>query len=265
MLRSLKSIEHYKLSATDGELGRVVDFLLDDERWAVRYLVAETKSLLTDRKVLISPVFFRQSDWSDRRFRLALTKEKIEQSPNIDADKPVSRQHERSYYGYYGYPYYWGYPGLWGYGGSPSLLAPGSMNAVLDEHSDGKSNDVHLRSAKEMRGYHLQGSDGEIGHVIELFVDEETWQVRYLAIDAGSWLFGKKVLIAPQWAKRISWDERKVYLDLSRQQIKNSPAWNGTEIIDREYESRLHKHYGHPAYWDDLHHPGALGTSSPAH
>ena len=179
----------------------MVDFLLDDERWAVRYLVAETRSFLTDRKVLISPVFFRQSDWSDRRFRLALTKEKIEHSPNIDADKPVSRQ----------------------------------------------------------------GSDGEIGHVIELFVDEETWQVRYLAINAGSWVFGKKVLIAPQWAKRISWDERKVYLDLSRQQIKNSPAWNGTEIIDREYESRLHKHYGHPAYWDDLHHPGAPGTASPAH
>lgn len=70
------------------------------------------------------------------------------------------------------------------------------------------------------------------------------------------------MLIAPEWANRISWDERKVYLDLSRQQIKNSPAWNGTDIINREYEARLHAHYGHPAYWHeggDL--PGAVPGS----
>lgn len=106
MLRSLKSLERYKLSASDGDIGSVVDFLLDDERWTVRYLVAETGGFLSDRQVLISPISFRQADWYGRRFHLALTREKIRNSPGIDVDKPVSRQQERNYYGYYGYPYY---------------------------------------------------------------------------------------------------------------------------------------------------------------
>jgi hypothetical protein len=246
MLRSLKSLERYKLSASDGEIGSVADFFFDDHRWAVRYLVAETASFFEDRKVLISPIFFRQADWAEKRFHLAMTREKIKNSPSIDSDEPVSRQHERDYYGYYGYPYYWGYAGLWGVGAYPSLLAPGSLNAILDQHSDGAA-DPHLRSVNAVHGYRLQASDGEIGRVEDFFVDDETWQVRYLAVNAGSRLSGKKVLIAPEWANRISWGEKQVHFDLTRQQIETSPVWNGTDLIDARYEARLHGHYGRPA------------------
>jgi len=83
MLRSLKSLERYKLCASDGEIGSVADFLIDDHRWAVRYLVAETASFFADRKVLISPLFFRQADWAERRFHLAMTRDKIKNSPAI--------------------------------------------------------------------------------------------------------------------------------------------------------------------------------------
>lgn len=249
MQRSLTDLERYKVSATDGDIGSVMNFLLDDQRWIVRYLVVETSGFLDRRRVLISPISFRQAEWSTHRFHLALTMDKVKNSPSVDVDKPVSRQHELEYYGYYGYPYYWEYSGLWGMGAYPGLLADGMWNQATAEQSAKVSGDVHLQSARDLRGYHIQGSDEAIGHVEDFLVDDETWEVRYLVIDTSNWWFGKKVLVAPHWASRISWDERKVYVDMSRQQIKNSPEWDATAAINREYEARLYDYYGRPAYW----------------
>ncbi len=158
MLRSLKDLEGYTVSATDGDIGRVVDFLLDDERWIVRYLVVETGGFFDGRRVLISPISFRKAEWSTRRFHLALTRDKVKNSPSVDVDKPVSRQHELDYFGYYGYPRYWGYSGLWGMGAYPGLLAAGRSERERLPSIPRLSGDVHLRSAKEVRGYHDPGN-----------------------------------------------------------------------------------------------------------
>ena len=249
MLRSLKDLERYTVRATDGEVGRVVNFLLDDRRWAIRYLVVETGGFFSERRVLISPISFREVDWSTQLFHLALTKDKIKNSPSVDADKPVSRQHEQDYYGYYGYPYYWGHAGLWGTDDFPGLLAAGTTNGSLVVPAV-ESGDPRLRSANEVRGYHLQGSDEAIGHVADFIVDDETWAIRYLVIDTSNWWFGKEVLIAPHWANRVSWEEQKVYVEMSRQAIKDSPEWNAAAGINRQYETVLYDYYGRPAYWD---------------
>ena len=251
MLRSLKDLERYVVCATDGDIGSVANFLLDDERWIVRYLIVRTFSplVLTGRMVLISPISFRQVDWSTQRFHLALTMDKVKNGPSIDVDKPVSRQHERDYSRYYDYPHYWGYTGLWGMGPYPGLLAEGRWSdAPADDAAE--SVDVRLRSAREVRGYHIQGTDEAIGHIEDFIVDDESWEIRYLVIDTSNWWGGKKVLVAPQWASRISWSESKVYVDLSRQAIKKSPEWNSTTAVNREYETRLYDYYGRPVYWE---------------
>jgi sporulation protein YlmC with PRC-barrel domain len=248
MLRSLKDLEGYAVSATDGYIGSVANFLLDDERWTVRYLVVETGGFFSGRRVLISPISFRQVHWSSTLgFHVALTKDKVKNSPSVDADKPVSRQHELDWFGYYGYPRYWGYSGLWGTGAYPGLLAAGSSNEAPAEQT-GKSGDVHLRSAKEIRGYHIEGTDAAIGHVDDFIIDDETWEVRWLVIDTRNWWLEKKVLVAPHWASRISWAEKKVFVDLSRQAIKNSPEWNPSAPINREYEARLCDYYKRPVH-----------------
>lgn len=251
MLRSLKDLENYRIHATDGDIGHVRDFLLDDERWAVRYLVVQTAPsfFLDEHRVLISPVSFRQADWSTHRFHLALTMAKVKNAPNVDLDKPVSRQHERDYYRYHGYPYYWGYPGLWGVGAYPSTLALDRATDAPDDATDEPPGDAHLRSAQEVRGYHVEGSDDTIGHVEDFIVDDQSWQVRYLVIDTSNYWFGKKVLVAPHWATRVSWTDRKVHIDMSRKAIKSSPTWNAAAPINREYETRLYDAYGRPVYW----------------
>ncbi len=249
MLRSLKAIEKYLISARDGDIGRVADFLLDDEHWTVRYLVAETGGLLGRRRVLISPVFFRKANWGTQRFHLDLTKDKIENSPSVELDKPVSRQHERDYSKYHGYPHYWGYSGVWGMGGHPGLLTSTTQSAPSPLEVEARD-DMHLRSVNELRGYHIQGKDAAVGHVVDFIVDDESWQVRYLVVDTSHWWFGRKVLIAPHWTSRVDWSEKKIDVDLTRDQIKDSPEWNAEAPVDREYEERLYDYYGRAIYWE---------------
>jgi uncharacterized protein YifN (PemK superfamily) len=243
MLRSLKDLEEYAVSATDGDIGSVANFLLDDRRWTVRYLVVETGGFLGGRRVLISPISFRQVDWSTRRFHLELTRNRIKNSPSVDTDKPVSRQHESDYLGYYAYPYYW--------------------NQTPGEPLE-KSSDVHLRSAREVRGYHIEGTDAAIGHVDDFIIDDRTWEVRYLVVDTRNWWLDKKVLVAPRWASRVSWEEQKVFVDLSREAIKSSPIWDAGAPINREYEARLYDYYGRPVYWES-NDPAVRAASSTPH
>lgn len=246
MLRSLKDFERYTVSAVDGDIGSVKNFLLDDERWAVRYLVVETGGLFGGRHVLISPISFRKADGATCCFHLALTMDKIKNSPSVDVDKPVSRQHERDYYQYYGYPYYWGASGMGTY---PGMFAASAWRETPRERPEEPPGDVHLRSAREVRGYHVQGTDAPIGHVEDFIVDDVTWEVRYLVIDTSNWWFGKKVLVAPHWANRVSWEESKVHVNMTRQMVKDSPEWSPSSAINREYEERLYDYYGRPAYW----------------
>jgi hypothetical protein len=258
MLRSLKDLQHYTVMASDGELGRVANFLFDDERWAIRYLVVEPSLFNDGRAVLISPIFFRKADWATHCFHLAMTAERVKASPGVNTDKPVSRQHERDYFRYYGYPYYWGYSGTWGMGAYPGLLLPWDAPPV--DAADSPS-DVHLRSAREVGRYGVEGSNGGLGGIVDLVVDDATWEIRYLVVDTSHWWFSKKVLVAPQWATRVSWAERKVYLSLSRELVKKSPAWDGLAPVNREYEAHLYDYYGRPVYWDQTDRPRETATA----
>lgn len=249
MLRSLRSLERYRVNATDGDLGCVEDFLVDDEAWTIRYLVVDTGSFIGGRRVLVSPISFREIDWSSRRVHLALTKEKIIRSPGVELDKPVSRQHEFQLYGYYGYGLYWGYPGIWGAGAFPSALVAARPCDGAAPFPDEGHDDVHLRSINAVRNYHIHGRDGSIGHVDDFLIDDETWELRYLVIDTSNWWLGKKVLVPPQWATRVSWVEGNVYVNASREQIKSSPVWDGRAALDRSFEERTYEHYGCFSPW----------------
>jgi hypothetical protein len=194
MLRSLKELERTTVNASDGDVGSIANFLFDDDRWAVRYVVVETGTSFEQKSVLVSPISFRNIDWATRIIQLWLTRREL--------------------------------------GNAPS----GS----------------NLRSANEVSGYQIQGSDDAIGHVVDFLVDDATWAIRYLVVDTGPWWADHKVLVAPEWATRVSLDERKVFVDMTRDAIKGSPAWIEHGNVDRDYEARLHDHHGRAGYWGDL-------------
>ncbi|MGH7927671.1 MAG: PRC-barrel domain-containing protein, partial [Candidatus Binatia bacterium] len=189
MLKSVDDLNGYTVEATDGDVGSVVEFYFDDDNWTVRYLIADTGSWLMGRKVLISPMALGKVDWNAEILHVHMTRERVEHSPGIDTDKPVSRQHEMTYHDYYGYPYYWGGPYLWGPAGYPSgyrgTYSPAHPRTVEKELDAAKrqQDDVHLRSTKEVTNYHIEASDGDIGHVKDFLIDDESWTIRYLVID----------------------------------------------------------------------------------
>jgi hypothetical protein len=247
MLRSVKEIVGYTLAATDGEIGRCKDFLVDDTHWTIRYMVADTSRWLPGRKVLISPISFDAPDWESRLFPVRLSKEQIKEAPNLDEDAPVSRQYEVKYYSYYGWPHYWGGAGVWGLGHHPHLLFVEKREG--QETKDEDSGDPHLRSVNEIKGYNIQATDDEIGHVEDFIVDDETWTIRYLVVDTRNWLPGKKVLVSPLWLGEVDFSNRTVKVELTRTEVQNSPEYNPGTPVNREYEERLYDFYGRPRYW----------------
>jgi len=246
MLNQVKTLKGYKLNSHDGEIGRVHEFYFDDRHWTIRYLVADTGSWMTGRQVLLSPYALGAVDPEGKNVVVDLTKKQIEESPSLGSDKPVSRQFEESYYGYYGMPMYWG--GLYSWG---AYSYPMRDRAKWSDQSRGeKAWDPNLRSTSAVTGHHIQATDGEIGHVEDFIIDTETWAIRYLIVSTRNWWPGKKVLISPQWIDRVSWDESKVFVGLSRETIKQFPEYNEAVLLNREYESGLYRHYNRPGYWD---------------
>ena len=248
-LKNGKDLRGLKVQATDGEIGTVDQFFFDDESWAIRYFVVDTGS----RQVLISPIAVVQRDWEAKRLDLALTKKQVEDSPEIDTQQPVSRQHEAAYLGYFGYPYYWGGPYMWGAEFYPAALGSVIPVAVppeaIAEKAQKESADSHLRSNQAVTGYTIEATDGEIGHVDGFVVDDRAWAIRYIEVATRNWWPGKKVLVSPEWIERVSWTDSKVVTRLTREAIKAAPEYIESEPITREYENRLYFHYGVPPYW----------------
>jgi uncharacterized protein YrrD len=249
MLYTAKTLKGYKLDSLDGILGSVKEFYFDDQHWTIRYLVADTGHWLRGRQVLISPYALGaiNADLYKDQIAVDLTKKQIEESPSLDSHKPVSKQFEENYYGYYGWPIYWTGPYPWG----------SSHQVVRDREkwrvatTGRKEWDSHLRSTHEVSGYHIQATDGEIGHVEDFIIDDNTWTIRYLLINTLNWWPGKKVLVSPQWIERVSWGQSKVFVALSRETIKQSPEYTEEFLLTREYEDALHRHYNRKGYWVD--------------
>ena len=221
MLNNTKELYGHKLAASDGDIGHVKDFYFDDKSWVVRYIVADTGSWLTGRLVLLSPHSLGQPDQQTKTLQVGLPKKQIENSPSIESHKPVSRQYELEYYRYYGWPAYWEGSAMWGFGGFPVVVPPlrEELEAHLQHHH---RNDKHLQSAQAITGYAIQAADGPIGHVTGLMVDDKSWAIRELVVETGHWYAGKEILISPARVDRISYEDSKVFVALTKADIQQT-------------------------------------------
>lgn len=231
MLHSAKGLIGFSVHGADGDVGKIDDVYFDDERWVIRYIVVDTGGWLTGRKVLLSPMAFRQADWDGKRMLVNLTREKIENSPGIDTHKPVSRQHESDLYNYYGYPYYWGGPYAWGFAVFPAVLEQQVFDDAERRNAREKMEQVspedrHLRSCSEVSGYAINATDATLGHVEDFLFDEEDWSIQLLVIDPRDWWPNNDVLVSPQRIRHVSWEDKSVDVNLSRDEIEASPQYD---------------------------------------
>lgn len=250
MLVSAKELRGYSIRATDGDAGSTKGLYFDDESWKVRYVVVRAGGLLANRPVLIVPEFVERTDRDARVLHVGLTEDQVKSAPGVASDRPVADQEEVAHFDDYGAYPYWG-SGWEAAGAGPVHTGPyvpdrtAAVGVAREEEGD-----PNLRSTREVENYGIGATDAGVGHVEDFLVDDEGWEIRYVVVDTRDWLPGKKVLISPRWTSAVSWSEKEVCVDLTREEIQDAPEWDpNAPLLDREYETRLHEHYGRPPYW----------------
>ncbi len=241
MLRNSSFIIGCSVHATDGAIGSVTDLLFDDGTWVVRWAVVDTGSWLPGRRVLLPPQRLTPSDSEIDVFTVPLTKAQVEASPPEESDLPVSRRHEQLLFGYYQWDPYWIGGGLLGGAMPTTMPLPGTL--------DPPPGDDHLRSVEHLQGYAVRARDGEIGHVVDVLFDPETWSIPLLEVSTRNWLPGRKVVVAPALIESIDWFEHAIAVRQTRAEIEASPEYDPSTTVDRDRLRTLFDHYGLPTDW----------------
>ena len=106
-----------------------------------------------------------------------------------------------------------------------------------------------LRSLNEILGYVLMGKDGQMGKIHDFFFSDDDWTIRYLVMDTGPWIFGRKVLISPHVLQQPDWASESIPVNLTREEVKSGPDVDVAKPVSRKYEEELLAHYNWPVYW----------------
>ena len=195
MLIQLSALHNWTVAADDDDIGAIVDVYYDDERWDARHLVVETGGWLDARRVLLPPSSLRRAHGDVGKLRASLTREQVAASADVDVDRPVGQ-----------------------------VVTPAPAVDALADVGDAAARQSHLRSARELIGYRLQAEDGDAGDVDDVAIDDETWAVRGLVVDARRWWPGGRVLVDPASILEIDWAGGTVAVRLTREQVKQLPA-----------------------------------------
>jgi hypothetical protein len=241
MLRSIQPIIGYNVRAVNGDIGRIESFLLDDTIWSIRYLIVSMSANEkgNGKKTLIAPFSFGFLNSETRELPLSLEKQKIQKSPTVDLGRPISKQHQIQLYKYYEWPPF-----------SKYIISNSMQYPMLMKIFEEKENDfsTHLLNTEKIIGYGIEAMDGEIGHIHDFIIDDEIWIIRYIAVEVGEPMSGKKVLVFPKVIKEVNQEEAKIYISLVKDIVMNSPEYNASLLIEKAYEVKLYQYYGFMRY-----------------
>jgi uncharacterized protein YrrD len=106
-----------------------------------------------------------------------------------------------------------------------------------------------LYDISDFGGLRVLGRDGEVGKLHDVYFEDDSWTIRYLVVDTGGWLTGRKVLVAPHAIRGLKLDESAIDTNLSRGQIESSPDFSTDKPVSRQFETSVYGHYGYPYYW----------------
>lgn len=266
MIKDEKDIHGYRIDAEDGKLGEVDEFLFKDGDWVIRYLVVDTRKWLAGgRSVLISPIAVQEVKHDEQSISVALTKEEVKNSPDVESVKTVSRKEEIKLNQHFGWGSYWlmaeAQENLgagsgqgrqpWGGFQLPGLLH-GHGNAQHSARSpDNASEEAHFRATSEVRRYNVNALDGYIGYIKNFLIDDQTWEIHYIVIDTNVLEPGKKMMITPDWIKRINKTDHDVSVPLEKATIKQGPEYHHHQPLPKDIDDKLNHAYGKPPYQGD--------------
>ena len=231
MLRKLKNLRKSLVqSKSEENIGEIRDFYFDDRDWIIRYLVIDTGSWLSEKLVLVSPFAIEDIGIGGFTIKTNMTRYQIEHCPSAEAHKPIDRLFEEKYARYYGWPLYWT--------AGNDLLSPGNLpqapiEKTIDPKLEKKIKESHLRSFNDLIGYNIHAADEQFGHVEDLVVDDESFQITDLIVDTVNFWPSKSVLMKHQYIHEIDWAERVVRTNLTRDEVESFTEYDPFMFIDR--------------------------------
>jgi len=252
MLRSIKDLESLDIRTSDGKIGNLRTIYFDRETMKVLYMVVDTRKWLPGKQVLLSPNKIIKPLEGKSRIDIELAKEELEKQPHPEYEKPLAvMKEEQMLRGLFP-------SALWFPAGvEPQLNFDGNYLMLMndDELKENPEKTTKVRSTKHIEGYRIEALDGKIGHLDDFIVDTADWKIRYLVVDTSRILPGKKVIISPEWVKEYDWEGKRVIVDHTKGEIKDSPGFDPYDPINRKYEAVLYDYYGRPYYWIDMARP----------
>jgi len=227
-----REILGFTVEASDGPIGHIQDLYLDDRLWTVRHLVVETVHPL-GRQVLLRPAAIRRVEHARRVLRTDLSGLQIGSGPSSAAARPVSRQHGLLLEHGYRFPSY-----------AVSVAAAVVLTPSMLDRGGEPGDDPHLRSAREIIGYHVHALDDEVGHATDFLFADGSWTIHYLVVSVGGWWPVRKVLVPVGWIAHVSWGARAVEVHLPSASLRLAPAYDPGARDDEEYRERVDHYYG---------------------
>lgn len=237
MLRGAREMRGWPIGTEADEVGYLSDVYFDDRRWSVRYLVVDTSHWLVGQSVLISPRSVDGVDPARHLLRTSLSRSEVALSPDLDQAKPVSRQHGLELSHYYGFPSY-----------AVTVGASVGLATSVTLRKAAAGADAHLRSVRAVTGYFVHALDGDVGHVEDVLVEDDTWTIRHLLVSVRSWLAIQRVLVPVGWVARVSWGARAIKVSLPAEAIRLAPTYDRATGVSPEHEARLGRYYGRPPF-----------------
>jgi len=106
-----------------------------------------------------------------------------------------------------------------------------------------------LLNLTSLFGVSILAKDGNIGHLRDVLFHDRSWVVRYFVVETGSWFSGQRVLLSPFSSLQPEWERRVLPVDLTIEEIRQSPGIDTDLPVYRQQEIAMTRHYGWPAYW----------------
>ena len=245
MNHSLRNWAGSVVRANDGEVGTIEQLYFDDLTWRVRYMAVNTGGRKPGRRVLISMAALGKPDWEKRAFPVNLTVAQVRNSPQRDIGDSVSRQHEDDLHKHYAWPIYWS-GGFYVPSGYATAMTPTAARSKKASAPGVRKVDPQLHSTGDVLDGRVHATDGDMGQVEDIVVDDETWGIRYFIVNTLKWLSDRRVPVSPTWITKVDWTGKKVFVDLSKEAVKGSPEFDPTKPVNHDYESTLLGHFQKP-------------------
>ena len=249
MWRRLEYLREYRICATDGDIGPLVDFYFDDRTWVIRYLVVDAGGWFSKKLVLVPTFVLERVDEDSRTVSIGLAKERIRESRRTESEQTVAdyrtSQMWRSMRKSGGFPLSWGHhePFMIGATGAPpeaiALVYQRQQQAEFEESSKNPAAEPpHLRSEAEIIDYRVHAIDGKLGYVDDFLLEASAWKIAYIVVGTRNWFTSKQVLIPHEVVNAVNWGERNLSVSLRRKMVEKSPEFNPNMPMGELFENQ---------------------------